>query len=112
MDLRHDEKEGPAFAFFWRVFFGVCGSVGQHSLLIVFRDEGFYFFQRPAATSTGLVDLSRFGYKDVLYVGVPRYLTGGMGPVGFFSPVEDLCPCVHVINCYWGQAAEDTCTTG
>ena len=34
-----------------------------------------------------------------------------MSPVGFSTPIEDLCPCVHVINCYWGQAAEDTCAT-
>ena len=98
--------EGPTFAVSWRM------SVVQYRLLFKFREEGFYFFQCPAATSTGLVDLYRFGYKDVLYVGVPRYLAGGMGSVGFFSPSEDLCPFVHVINCYWGQAAEDTGATG
>ena len=81
-------------------------------LMFKIRDEVLYSFQCRPGPCAGFVDLSRFGYKDVLDVGAPRYLTRGMGPVGFSTPLEDLCPCVHVTNCYWGQAAEDTCATG
>ena len=69
-------------------FVGSLSSAGCCSNFVR-RDFISFSAQQLLQCSTGLVDLYRFGYKDVLYVGVPRYLAGGMGSVGFFSPSED-----------------------